>query len=358
MRSRLTLGLLIVAALVAVSVPTSAGAQGDDLAAARRKADEAATRVQQLEAELGELDGELARLEAERAAAQAELERLRAQVQHFALDRYTHAGSDDPILRADINEGELARVLAEIVTQRDRDAVDRYAATKERVERATEEVEQKRAGHQRRLDELQAEQRRLAEELDRLEALEAQRLEAERRAAEEAAKRANDEAARQRAAQLAALSEARAAGKAGGGPAVASGPPRQVASGEWVCPVQGARTFRDSWGDPRSGGRAHKGVDIMSPRGTPVVNPVSGVVTTRGDRLGGLSVHVQGDDGNYYYGTHLDAYSGATGHLPAGTVVGYVGDTGNAQGTHLHFEIHIGGYGNPINPYPTVARYC
>jgi murein DD-endopeptidase MepM/ murein hydrolase activator NlpD len=96
----------------------------------------------------------------------------------------------------------------------------------------------------------------------------------------------------------------------------------------------------------------------MSPRGTPVVNPVSGNVSTRGDALGGLSMHVQGDDGNYYYGTHLDSYSGATGHLPAGTVIGYVGDTGNAQGTHLHFEIHIGGYGNAINPYPTVARYC
>ena len=69
--------------------------------------------------------------------------------------------------------------------------------------------------------------------------------------------------------------------------------------------------------------------------------PVSGNVSTKGDSLGGLSFHVQGDDGNYYYGTHLDSYSGATGHLPAGTVVGYVGDTGNAQGTHLHFEIHM-----------------
>jgi murein DD-endopeptidase MepM/ murein hydrolase activator NlpD len=350
---------LVTVALVAVSLP--AGAQGTPgLDDARRAADQAAGRVQQLEAELGELDGELSRLEAEQVAAQEELDRLRQQVQHVALDRYTRIGTDDVVFLADdFNEGERARALAQIVTQSDRDAVDRYAATKARLERTSEEVEKRRSDQQERLEALEEEQERMADELERLEALEAERLEAERRAAEEAAKRANDEAARQRAAQLTALADARAAGKASGGEApVTTGPPRQVASGDWVCPVQGARTFRDSWGDARSGGRAHKGVDIMSPRGTPVVNPVSGVVTTRGDRLGGLSMHVQGDDGNYYYGTHLDSYSGATGHLPAGTVIGYVGDTGNAQGTHLHFETHIGGYGNAINPYPTVARYC
>jgi murein DD-endopeptidase MepM/ murein hydrolase activator NlpD len=360
-RTRIALAGVIVIAVLGPVRP--AGAQDESgLQAARRKADQAAARVSEIEAELGELDGELARLEAEQASAQAELDRLRSQVQHVAIDRYTRVGTDDAIfLTDDLNEGERARALAKIVTQSDSDAVDRFAATKDRLERTSAEVEARRSDQADRLEALEAEERRLADELDRLEVLEAQRLEAERRAAEEAAKRANDEAAQQRAAQLVALSDARAAGKASGGgatPPSVSGPPRQVASGDWVCPVQGARTFRDSWGDARSGGRAHKGVDIMSPRGTPVVNPVSGVVTTRGDRLGGLSMHVQGDDGNYYYGTHLDSYSGATGHLPAGTVIGYVGDTGNAQGTHLHFEIHIGGYGNPINPYPTVARYC
>jgi murein DD-endopeptidase MepM/ murein hydrolase activator NlpD len=358
-RSRLTVAMVVlVIALVGSALPV--GAQSTSgLDEARQKANEAAGRVHRLEAELGELDGELTRLEAERDAAERELDQLKEQVRHVAIDRYTRAGTDEPVLLAsDLNEGERARVLAQIVTQNDHDAVDRYAATKERLERTTEEVESRRADQQKRLDALEKEERRLADELDRLEALEEQRIANERRAAEEAARKANDAAAQQQAAQLAALSDARAEGKSGGAPTATAGPPRQVATGDWVCPVQGARTFRDSWGEPRSGGRSHKGVDIMSPRGTPVVNPVSGTVSTRGDSLGGLSMHVQGDDGNYYYGTHLDSYSGATGHLPAGTVVGYVGDTGNAQGTHLHFEIHIGGYGNPINPYPTVARYC
>jgi len=366
---RRPLSLVVALALAlgtVVLVPVSAEAQATaGLDEARRRADDATERVQRLEAELGELDGELARLEAEHAAAEAELGRLREQVQRVAVDRYTRSGMDDPLLVArDLNEGERARALVEIVTQGDRDAVDRYAAARRRLERATTDVEARRSAQADRLSALEREQQRLADELDRLEAMEAERIERERLAAVEAARRADDAAAARRADELRALAEARAEGKAGGAAAPSAGPvpppspPRQVVTGAWVCPVQGPHTFRDSWGDARSGGRSHKGTDIMAPRGTPVVNPVSGTVSTKGDRLGGLSMHVQGDDGNYYYGTHLDSYSGATGYLPAGTVIGYVGDTGNAQGTHLHFEIHIGGYGNPVNPYPTVARYC
>ncbi len=356
MRSRFPLALVLVAALVGLAPPADAETT-PGLDGARRRANDAAGRVEQLEAELGGLDTELARLETERRSAEVELERLQAEVRRVAVDRYTHAGDDDPLLIAtDLNASERARALVRIVTQDDQDAVDRYAVTKDRLERTTAVLAQRRADQAKRLDALGKEQERLSDELDRLERLEAQRLETERREAEAVARQADDAAARQRADQLRALADARAAGKAGGGGD--PGAPRQVASGDWVCPVQGPHTFRDSWGDARSGGRSHKGTDIMAPRGTPVVNPVSGNVSTKGDALGGLSFHVQGDDGNYYYGTHLDSYSGATGHLPAGTVVGYVGDTGNAQGTHLHFEIHIGGYGNPVNPYPTVAKYC
>ncbi len=98
---------------------------------------------------------------------------------------------------------------------------------------------------------------------------------------------------------------------------------------------------------------------MMASRGTPTVAPVSGRVTHRGNSVGGLSWHLYGDDGHYYYGTHLDSYANeGAGHVEAGTVIGYVGDTGNARGTpHLHFEIHPNN-GAAVNPYPTVARYC
>lgn len=127
-----------------------------------------------------------------------------------------------------------------------------------------------------------------------------------------------------------------------------------------VCPVQGAVSFIDSWGYSRSGGRRHQGVDMMAARGTPVVAPVAGKVTHRGNRVGGMSFHLYGDNGTYYYGTHLNSYANqGAGHVAAGTVIGYVGDSGNAKGTgtHLHFEIHPGG-GAAINPYPATRAAC
>ena len=126
-----------------------------------------------------------------------------------------------------------------------------------------------------------------------------------------------------------------------------------------MCPVQGPRAFTNDWGQPRSGGRRHQGTDILSPRGTPVVASVGGTVRGHNSSLGGISYYLNGDDGNTYFGTHLDSLSGASGRVSQGTVLGYVGNTGNARGgpTHLHFEIHPGG-GGAVNPYPTLAQHC
>jgi murein DD-endopeptidase MepM/ murein hydrolase activator NlpD len=98
---------------------------------------------------------------------------------------------------------------------------------------------------------------------------------------------------------------------------------------------------------------------MMASTGTPTVAPVSGEVVHRGSSLGGLSWYVYGDNGNTYYGTHLSGYANqGVGWVEAGTLIGYVGDSGNAAGTpHLHFEIHPGG-GSPVNPYPATAEAC
>jgi murein DD-endopeptidase MepM/ murein hydrolase activator NlpD len=136
---------------------------------------------------------------------------------------------------------------------------------------------------------------------------------------------------------------------------------RKIEAGVLFCPVDGGGlNFIDSWGFARSGGRSHKGVDMMSAAGTPTVAPVSGQVVHRGSSLGGLSWYLYGDNGNMYYGTHLSGYANqGAGWVEAGTVIGYVGSSGNASASapHLHFEIHPGG-GAAVNPYPATYQAC
>lgn len=125
-----------------------------------------------------------------------------------------------------------------------------------------------------------------------------------------------------------------------------------------TCPVNGTHFFIDSWGFARSGGRRHQGVDIMAAIGVEIVAPVSGTVQHFSNSIGGRSFRLLTEEGNYFYGTHLSAF-GKEGEVNAGEVIGYVGDDGNAAGIpHLHFEIHPGGRGNPINPYIDSAAVC
>ncbi len=129
------------------------------------------------------------------------------------------------------------------------------------------------------------------------------------------------------------------------------GTPVNTPIGSFVFPVRGPHTFTNDWHAPRTG-HLHQGNDIFAAEGTPCVACVSGTVNHGEGKNAGLYVRLAGDDGNVYYYMHLQRFA-ATGHVTAGTVIGYVGDTGNAEGgpPHLHFEIHPGG-GAAINPYP------
>jgi peptidoglycan LD-endopeptidase LytH len=130
-----------------------------------------------------------------------------------------------------------------------------------------------------------------------------------------------------------------------------------VSGSGWMCPVAGPSAFGDTWGAPRSGGRKHEGVDMMSPAGTPLVAAVAGTATMRTNNLGGNTVSLSGVDGNRYYYAHLSAWEGSSRGVSAGEVIGYVGHTGDTAADHLHFEIHPGG-GAAVNPYPTVRQSC
>lgn len=209
------------------------------------------------------------------------------------------------------------------------------------------------------LDDIRDEYNALREKVRRLEEEERKRQEAE--AARIAAEKARQEAA------AAAVASSRGGGSSrsdtgGSSSSKPSGSGSAVATSGWVFPVQGPNSFINDWGFPRSGGRTHKGTDIMTPRNTPVVAVVSGTIsktnpTERG--LGGVTIWLRGDDGNSYYYAHLTSIADGIGkgdRVSAGQVIGYAGNTGNARGgeTHLHFEIHPGG-GSAINPYPTLV---
>ena len=135
------------------------------------------------------------------------------------------------------------------------------------------------------------------------------------------------------------------------------------AVGGGACPVNGPVTFVDSWGAPRSGGRAHEGVDMIAARGTPIAAIYSGtILRTQSSTLGGLTIWLLSDAGDEYYYAHLDSYavgiSGGT-KVAEGQTIGYNGSSGNAPDylPHLHFEYHPGG-GSAVNPYPLVKSIC
>ena len=137
-------------------------------------------------------------------------------------------------------------------------------------------------------------------------------------------------------------------------------PPPQP-SARLVIPVAGvgADRLRDSFEDARSGGRVHHAIDIAAPTGTPALAATDGVVTQkRWNRLGGRTLYLTSADGRYdFYYAHLDSYAdGVEVGTPVarGQTLGTVGETGNARGPHLHFQVldrRGGGRGTPVNPF-------
>lgn len=121
-------------------------------------------------------------------------------------------------------------------------------------------------------------------------------------------------------------------------------------------PVQGVRVSQvaNTWHAPR-GNRRHEGLDIFAPRSTPVLSATYGFIANIGENnLGGQTVSVIGPGGRYYYYAHLDSYAADISigdEIPAGTILGFVGTTGNARGTppHLHFGVY--GPSGAINPH-------
>jgi peptidoglycan LD-endopeptidase LytH len=147
-------------------------------------------------------------------------------------------------------------------------------------------------------------------------------------------------------------------------PLVKAGLPRAevLVEGFGRFPVAGLVSYSDDWLAPRFHPypHLHHGLDLFADFGTPIRTPDKGVITALTENpLGGIGTWMRGSDGTHYYFAHqMERVEGiyVGQHVDIGTVIGFVGDTGNAQGgaPHLHFEIHRG---EAIPPKPTVDRW-
>ena len=137
-----------------------------------------------------------------------------------------------------------------------------------------------------------------------------------------------------------------------------------------AVPVEGVHPsqLRDTFDDGRGPGRRHQAIDIMAPRGTPVVAADDGrVAKISSNRGGGLSAYLLDPTGRIvYYYAHLDGYApGLREGQPVrrGELIGYVGSTGNApeSAPHLHFAVLLTAGekrwwgGEALNPYAALA---
>jgi murein DD-endopeptidase MepM/ murein hydrolase activator NlpD len=134
----------------------------------------------------------------------------------------------------------------------------------------------------------------------------------------------------------------------------------------YCFPVARDFTFRDTWGDPRPGGRTHRATDIFAPEGMELFAITSGVIHSLStSSTGGIMLMLAGNDGHGYGYMHLQRYAdGIVVGKPvrAGELVGYVGHTGTQTSPpHLHIQVypdHQFSHETLVDPYQFLVQLC
>jgi murein DD-endopeptidase MepM/ murein hydrolase activator NlpD len=336
-RVRVALSVAILLAVPSLTQPVGAQTTEEKLEAAKSRYEQALARANiataAYEAAHGryiETQEDIERTEAAITDARRRLHRLRGDLATRAREAYLMGpvSSLELLLTAEsFTEFSDRMVFLDRLAQDDADLVTKVSVTSEILHRLEADLDRQAEQQAKALAEAKAHLADVYNQLDKAEALK-QEL-------------ADQLASERRAAALVA----------------AAGAPVVQGQALQACPVPGS-SFVDSWGAPRSGGRTHQGTDMMAPYGTPVYAAQSGTVSHSSSDLGGIQAYVYGDGGDTTFYAHLQGYSDASGQVSAGTLIGYVGDTGNATGTpHLHFEYHPGG-GGAVNPYPYLLVVC
>ena len=128
-----------------------------------------------------------------------------------------------------------------------------------------------------------------------------------------------------------------------------------------LVPVYGRRVshIADTWQAPRGDGRLHEGQDIFASKGTPVFSATKGyVLRITNTELGGNAVYVIGAGGRRYYYAHLDSFPAglSIGQLvTTDTIIGFVGNTGNAENTPPHLHLGVYERREAIDPLPLLV---
>jgi murein DD-endopeptidase MepM/ murein hydrolase activator NlpD len=389
--------LVLVAALALGAFtpigPARADSGGDDVqraaqavADARDRANRAADAYTDAENKLDDLTEQQAQLQKDIDATTAKVDALASGVTTLAVDRVVNGDGGSTLfsgLKGPTEEVEQ-EVISRLALNASTTSIDEYDAARHELDLKQAQLDRTKKETEQAAAFLKSSQEKALKEIEVLKQLEQKALKDRAVAQAVAAQKAEEkrQIEQQAAAAAAAAAKARATsgsgnagaaanpGASGGG---AAAPPSGGAGASKsiggcradcgyvdtaiICPVAGPAAFGDTWGAARSGGRHHQGVDMLAPRGTPIVAVVSGVVDYSHNRLGGNAAWVSGASGRYYY-AHMDHYQGSNRAVQQGEVIGYVGDTGNARGTpHLHFEVHPGG-GAAVNPYPSVRAAC
>jgi murein DD-endopeptidase MepM/ murein hydrolase activator NlpD len=123
----------------------------------------------------------------------------------------------------------------------------------------------------------------------------------------------------------------------------------------------------DNFGDARSGGRRHEGIDILATEGQDIYTVSDGEIVSVAEATGpasslsGNAWGILAPDNTYYFYAHLSRFAEGLergDRVTKGQVIGYVGDTGNpgVGNFHLHFEVHPGGQNRPaVDPLPLLS---
>ena len=363
MRSVAAIAAFLTVSAVATAALADVTAQ--DVDEARRRLQAVAAELQDEVAAYDAAVSEQARLEArldrlvlDLSNRERELALARRQARERVADMYMSAGQTDTVVsERDLGSAPTRIVYLQSVRETDTDVVNRLEVARREYEQLNDMVQEALA----RQEELIAVQEAALEVIyGRLDAANAE-YQAIKAQWEE------QEAARRLREWLATSTTTTTLAPTPGGPPPTSAPPPTAPPppppppGTRVCPVDGATTFRDSWGEPRPGGRGHAGVDLMAPTGTPLVAIETGTIwSPNWHYAGGYGLYILGASGDKWYYAHLNGYApGIRDGTPvvAGQLVGYVGSTGNASTPHLHLGWQPGG-GAYANPYPVVEVLC